>query len=208
MESMARILPDSESSPSIEIIGATKDADVIMATVEEPCAVFIITAITKGTISPMLVPARNVPRACPVPVALMTIPNIPPAAVTIRIGPAFSIASVKTEFIESIVFSFKRNKARKAPIARANTGSPGKKKIFERMVSLPLSRRLMVDFIVISNSGITIGRNDKNGDGRSLKVISDPDSISFAGRYFFPLSSICSRNMQQVHRVLQALNLQ
>ncbi len=107
-------------------MGATKEAVVIIDTVEEPCAVFMITAIRNGTTRPMLVPASSLPIASPVPVALITIPNIPPAAVTMRIGPAFSIASEKSEFIEPIVLSLIRNIASTTPIDKAIMGSPGK----------------------------------------------------------------------------------
>jgi len=60
------------------------------STVDEPWAVFIIMGNDKGTKIPIFVPARSFPIASPVPVAFITIPNIPPAAVTISIGPAFS----------------------------------------------------------------------------------------------------------------------
>ena len=77
MASMANSRPHCESRPSIEIMGATNEAAVIIATVDEPCAVFMAVAMRNGTTRPMLVPANSRPMASPAPVALITIPNIP-----------------------------------------------------------------------------------------------------------------------------------
>ena len=102
-------------------------------------------------------------------------------AKTIRIGPAFSIASEKIEFMESILFFLIKRKARNTPMARAKTGSPGKRKTFASNVAPSLSNRLIRDFMVMSSKGTTIGIKESKGDGRSfLSGIFSP-SVTIAG---------------------------
>ena len=61
IESVAKSFPVSESSPSAGSMGTTNEAAVIIATVDEPCAVFRMNAIRNGTASPNHVCSRNSP---------------------------------------------------------------------------------------------------------------------------------------------------
>jgi hypothetical protein len=70
------------------------------------------------------------------------------------------------EFIDAIVLFFVRSIARTTPIDKAKIGSPGITNNFEIRLCPPLSIIEINDFNAISKSGTTIGRNDKNAEGR------------------------------------------
>ena len=89
---IASVLPQSPESPRLFSSGATMEAAVIIAMVDDPCEVFRITAIMYGINYPNPSAATCCPRLFTIPDSLITAPKVPPAAVTIRIGPAFSMA--------------------------------------------------------------------------------------------------------------------
>ncbi len=62
MASTTRIGPQPVARPRPASIGATRDDVVMMATVEEPCAVFRAAAMTNGSAIPMPSMARVFPR--------------------------------------------------------------------------------------------------------------------------------------------------
>src|SRR5258706_5044348 len=141
-------------------MGAMTEAVVIIATVEDPCAVLRIRAIPNGMKSPSLVVLNAFPAIAPMPVSLMIIPNIPPAAVTIRIGPAFSIALSKTLLIVFMPLLLSSNNENTTPIIKAITGCPVKTKtliqLFAELKPLIVNR----DPAVIRNNGTAMGRRD------------------------------------------------
>ena len=61
IESIVNSFPVSDARPSDGSIGATIDAAVIIATVEEPWAVFKITAMPKGIRRPRPVLLKAIP---------------------------------------------------------------------------------------------------------------------------------------------------
>ena len=76
------------SRPSVAITGARMPAVVVMATVEEPCAVLRMAASRNGK----KMPSASRVTACSLmkftmSVEAMTLPRTPPAAVMKRIGP-------------------------------------------------------------------------------------------------------------------------
>src|ERR1017187_1111363 len=160
--SMANNFPVCESNLRIGIIGAIIDIAVMMATVDEPCAVFIIRAIKKGIISPRPVLLIATPAIAPIQVSLIIIPNIPQAAIIIRMGPAFSIAVSKKALSVLIFLLAKSIKAKTTPISKAITGFPVKAKTLIRILSGPVGKIFNKDPVAIRIKGITMDKNDNN----------------------------------------------
>ena len=85
-----------EASPSAPSSGAMIPAVVVIATVEEPCAVFNIAARRNGKNIPT---AESTSACCVINATIeldeITFPNTPPAAVTKSIGPTvFNVSLV------------------------------------------------------------------------------------------------------------------
>ena len=85
-----------EASPSAPSNGAIIPAVVVIATVEEPCAVFNIAARRNGKNIPT---AESTSACCVINATIeldeITFPNTPPAAVTKSIGPTvFNVSFV------------------------------------------------------------------------------------------------------------------
>lgn len=121
-------LENSVPVPMEFIMGATIDAAVINATVDDPCAVFMAAAIKNGSQMPMdipLIPEKSSPK----PEFCSTLPKAPPAPVIMMIVAAFLMAFPVHPVVLSISLSNLRgrNNAIKTPINKAITGFPMKR---------------------------------------------------------------------------------
>ena len=110
------------------------DAAVIIATVDEPCAVLRTEVTIKGKKIPTL-PSKVACVKCSLSfVAVNTAPNAPPAPMMTKMLPAFSTLSVSSfpiiSFLKCLIFI----KASSTPIDKAITGSPNTVKIFVKTV--------------------------------------------------------------------------
>ena len=85
MEVTANAFARAVSKPRTPISGAISDAVVIIATVDDPCAVLSAAAIMNGSQIPRLNPESASPSIVAMPESLRTIPNDPPAAVIMMI---------------------------------------------------------------------------------------------------------------------------
>ena len=88
IESTARARPIDESKPKLSNIGEMIAAVVMMATVEEPWAVFKTAAMINGKSSPSSIPEKLSPIKSPIPVARNMAPKAPPAPVIKIMTPA------------------------------------------------------------------------------------------------------------------------
>ena len=180
--SMVNSLPLLLARPSMGSIGATIEAAVIIATVDDPCAVFKIDAMAKGIISPSPVVLKAKPALVPTPVSFIILPNMPPAAVTIRIGPAFSMAVSKTAFKVATFRFRKRSKENATPISNAMTGCPIKKINFKNFPGESGRMMCINDAVAINTSGIITGKNDRSTDGFLNSCFNPGYSSSAAGK--------------------------
>jgi hypothetical protein len=108
--------------------GATIDAVVINATVEDPWAVFIAAHKIKGKRSPQLFPIRYPLTSSAIPLFCNTVPKFPPAPVISNIEAASRREEPTHPFDENIFFAFFAGsiKAKNIPTIKAITGVPKK----------------------------------------------------------------------------------
>ena len=155
--------------------GAIIEAAVMMATVDEPCAVLSAAAIRKGIQIPRCEPEKLSPTTSAIPESLSTMPNEPPAAVIMIMTAADTSALPTQPVVESISRSnfLGSNSARATPISRAITGSP-----INPITALkfPVPKGFVgkseTDLSTINSNGTTIGRKDLTADGAFLTFSS------------------------------------
>ena len=106
-------------------------AAVIMATVDDPCAVLRIKVNRNGNRMPILFNPIMLLKCAPRFVAARTAPNAPPAPIITRMLPALSMASCNRSLIVFFCQSFFVLNASSTPMLSAITGSPNKSILFQ-----------------------------------------------------------------------------
>jgi len=123
-------LPFSLFNPRAGNNGSTIDAAVIMATVDEPWAVFNTDVSKNGKNIPMLPKASEWLKWSPIFEAAKIAPNAPPMPMITNIPPAFSVDSCKILLISIFFQDRLQLNASSTPINSAITGSPKENKKF------------------------------------------------------------------------------
>src|SRR6185503_9351745 len=176
-------LPFSLVSPRAGSNGKTIVAAVIMATVDDPWAVFKTDVNKKGKKIPRLPNASDWLKCSPIRAAVKIAPNAPPIPMITNIPPAFSVASCKI-LATSVFFHCRLQlKANSTPIDKATTGSPAAVNIDSqpRSTIVPVVTK---DLPAIKRMGMTIGTQDLTNDGRWVISFSTISSITFSGEFF------------------------
>ena len=134
-------LSHSLVKPSEIISGANTEAAVIIATVEDPCAVFSTADNKKGRNNPSDEWASASPSSPAASACCNTFPNTPPAAVMNRIDAALSNALPVHQSAANIFLSIRsgNNKQQAKPISSAINGSPANRKKFFKIDCQPSS---------------------------------------------------------------------
>src|SRR5690606_12105652 len=148
--------------PSTSINGATMEAVVISATVEEPCAVLIAAAIKNGNQIPRFHCATVEPSTSAIPEFCSTLPKIPPAPV-IKIMEAAPVSALPIQpSIDNMEHSsfLGNSSAKKTPTSKATKGSP--KNIMASLAKLLSSQpaNFTSDLATISTMGTKMGNTD------------------------------------------------
>jgi hypothetical protein len=113
------------SNPKDDINGDIKDAVVIIATVDDPWALFIAAAIINGSQMPRLACDKELLSTSAIGEFRRTIPNAPSAPVIMIIRAESNRAWPTQPVVDNICISsfFGSRKARTTPINNAMTGS-------------------------------------------------------------------------------------
>src|SRR6478609_6761547 len=128
----------------------------MMATVEEPCAVFKIKVIKKGNNKPSVCNGNTALNCSPILVAASIAPNAPPAPMITKMPPAFSADSCSCLLMIGLVHALPQLKASNTPAANAITGSPKKfKKTDQPCADFSIDKK---DLIAIKITGTITGK--------------------------------------------------
>src|SRR5665213_1504461 len=157
--------PFSVAKPSAGKKGSMMVAAVIMATVDEPCAVFKTEVNKNGKRMPILPNASDWLKCSPILAAVKIAPKAPPIPIITRMPPAFSVASCKIFPVSVFVHDRLQLKASNTPIASATTGSPAAVNTDSHSL-LAFVFTVIKDLAAIKRMGITMGRQDLTNEGR------------------------------------------
>src|SRR5690606_25766927 len=158
---------------------ARSEAVVIIATVDDRCAVLMAAANRQGNQIPGCSPETVVPMVSAIPEFCSTLPKIPPAPV-IKIIDAELVNALPTQpSHESMSASsfFGRSNARNTPTSKATKGSP---KNISASITTPSVKpvTLIRDLVRISRIGTTTGKTDLNTLGALTRRCCNCSSLN------------------------------
>ncbi|MNL39923.1 hypothetical protein D3C87_1622330 [compost metagenome] len=161
------------------------EAAVIMATVDEPWAVFKIKVSRKGKNSPMLSKANDSLKCVPIFIAASIAPNAPPAPIITNIPPAFSAESCSKCPSSALFQDFLQKKVSRIPMIKAITGSPTES-IVEIQALSGVFSMVINAFRAIRAIGTMIGKKDWITEGSCSFTSAAISSCTIGSGILFP----------------------